>query len=473
MPEPSPSSPRRLDPAAVVVWSIESGVRYGLGLVLLAFNSGGALRWWVPPAVAAMVAPSVVRYLRFRYEVTGDALVVQGGLLSQWRRVIPLARIQSVEVVQKLRHRMLDVVELRVEAAGGRATEAALVALDPAEAERLRSVLLRRTEAAPGDAHEEPSLAHLHPRDLLLAGVTGGRVAVIAALLGYGEQFLSDDRAAALFEGIRSLGASGLMAALWAGAVILSISVAISLVATVVVYWDFTVRREVDRLVVTRGLIERRRAIVPLRRVQAVELHENPVRRALGLASLSVVVAGQAGQDRERQETSVLLPIARRAEALEVAAAVLGAPGPVAAALLQPAPVSSLVRRLTIAAVGSLTAVAAGTVAGGALAPVSVAAGLLAVAWSFAGWRSLGHTVAGEHVVVRRGALVRKTTILRAANIQHLLLVTSPTQRPFGLATVQLCIPRANPRAVDLELRRAENRFAELTGRLTGVAPPG
>ncbi|MDQ3767314.1 MAG: PH domain-containing protein [Actinomycetota bacterium] len=458
---------------AVVVWSIESGIRYGLGLVLIAFNSGGALRWWIPPAIAAMVAPSVVRYLRFRYEVTGDALVVQGGLLSQWRRVIPLARIQSVEVVQKLRHRLLDVVELRVEAAGGRSTEAALVALDPAEAERLRSILLRRAEAAPGDAREKPPLMHLHPRDLLLAGITGGRVAVIAALLGYGEQFVSDDRAAALFEGVRSLGASDLMVALWAGAVILSISVAISLVATVAVYWDFTVRREFDRLVVTRGLLERRRAIVPLRRVQAVELHENPVRRALGLAALSVVIAGQTGENRERQETSVLLPIARRAAALEVATMVLGAPESVAAAPLQPAPSSSLVRRLTIAAVGGLAAVAAGAVAGGILPSVGVAVGVLSGAWSFGGWRSLGHTVVGEHVLVRRGALVRKTTILKAANIQHLVLVTSPTQRPFGLATVQLRIPRASPSAVDLEFWRAETRFDELTAKVAGETAPG
>lgn len=473
MPEPSPSDPRRLNPAAVVVWSVESGVRYGLGLVLLAFNSGGALRWWIPPAIAAMVAPSVVRYLRFRYEVTGDTLVVQGGLLSQWRRVIPLGRIQSVEAVQKLRHRMLDVVELRVEAAGGRGTEAALVALDPAEAERLRSILLSRAEAAPGDAHEEPPLTHLHPRDLLLAGITGGRVAVIAALLGYGEQFVPGDRVAALFEGFQSLGASGLMVALWAGAVILSISVAISLVATVVVYWDFTVRREVDRLVVTRGLLERRRTTIRLRRVQAVELHENPVRRALGLGTLSVVVAGQAGEDRAMQETSVLLPIARRAEALGLAAEVLGAPESIAAVPLQPAPASSLVRRSTISAVGGAAAVGAGAVAGGVVTWVGVAAGVVAVAWSFAGWRSLGHTVAGEHIVVRRGALVRKTTILKAANIQHLLLVTSPTQRPFGLATVQLRIPRAKPRAVDLEFRRAEARFAELTAKLAGEAPPG
>ncbi len=455
------------------MWSLESGVRYGLGLVLLVSNFGGASRLWILPAIAAVVTPSVVRYLRFRYEVTGDALVVQGGLMSQWRRVIPLPHIQSVEIVQKLRHRMLDVVELRVEAVGGSATEAALVALDPAEAERLRSILLRRAERGAGEAHEGPPLTQLRPRDLVLAGITGGRVAVIAALLGYGEQFVSDDRVAALFEGVRSLGASGLVVALWAGAVILSISVAISLAATVLVYWDFTVRREVDRLVVSRGLLERRRAIVPLRRVQAVELHENPARRALGLAALSVVVAGRAGKDRDKQETSVLLPIARRAEALRVAAAVLGAPESVAATPLLPSPASSLVHRLTIAGVGVLGAVVAGAVVGGVSNWVGVPAALAAGLWSFAGWRSLGHTIAGEHVIVRRGAMVRKTTILKAANIQHLLLVASPTQRPFGLATVQLRIPQAHPRAVDLEFRRAETRFAELTSKLAGETTPG
>ncbi|MDQ3752164.1 MAG: PH domain-containing protein [Actinomycetota bacterium] len=457
----------------MAVWSIESGTRFGLGLVVLLFNSGWAPRWWIAPALAAVVTPSVVRYLRFRYEVTGDALVVQGGLVSQWRRVVPLARIQSVEVVQKLRHRMLDVVELRVEAAGGRATEAALVALDPAEAERLRSILLQRAGPAPVGPREAPPLAHLGPRELLLAGITGGRVAVIAALLGYGEQFVSDGRVAAVFRGVRSLGASGVVVALWAGVVILSMAVAISLVATVVVLWDFTVRREGDRLVVTRGLLERRRASVPLHRIQAVELHENAVRRALGLASLHVVVAGQAGAAGEGRETNVLLPIARRASAYRLASTVLDAPDSVAATPLLPAPASSLALRLTIAAVTGVAAVAAGIAAGGVWVSLGVIAGLIAGGWSFAGWRSLGHKISGEHVIVRRGVLVRKTTILKAANIQHLLLVASPVQRPFGLATVRLRIPQANPRAVDLELRRAEMRFAELRAKLAGDAPSG
>lgn len=451
------------------MWTIESGGRFGLALVVLAINSGGVLRWWILPALAAMVLPSVVRYLRFNYEVADNALIVQGGLLAQWRRVIPLARIQSVEVVQKLRHRMFDVVELRVEAAGGRATEAALVALDPAEAERLRSILLQRAGLAPGtpDEVEAPPLAHLNPRELVLAGATGGRVAVIAALLGYGEQFLSDERAALVFDGVRSLSDSGIVVALWAVAVILSVAIGISLIATVVVYWDFTVRREDDRLVVTRGLLQRRRAIVPLGRLQAVELHENPLRRALGLASLSVVVAGQAGEDRDGQGTSVLLPIAARPAALSLAGEVLGAPE-TAAARLNPAPPGALARRLAIAGAGGAAALAAGAVAGGALIAVGAGIALVAGGGGVAGWRSLGHTLIGEWVVVRRGALVRTTTILRAANIQHLLLVISPTQRPFGLATLRLRIPRGDPRAVDLPTRSAETRFAELTTQLAG-----
>lgn len=449
------------------MWTIESGGRFGLALVVLAINSGGVLRWWILPALAAMVLPSVVRYLRFNYEVADHALIVQGGLLAQWRRVIPLARIQSVEVVQKLRHRMFDVVELRVEAAGGRATEAALVALDPAEAERLRSILLRRSGVAPGPPDELPPLAHLNPRDLVLAGATGGRVAVIAALLGYGEQFLSDERAALLFDGVRSLSDSGIVVALWAVAVILLIAVGISLVATVVVYWDFTVRREDDRLVVTRGLLQRRRAIVPLRRLQAVELHENPLRRALGLASLSVVVAGQPGEDRNGQGTSVLLPIATRPAALRLAGELLAAPEMVAAPLT-PAPPSALARRLAIAGVGGAAALTAGAVAGGALIVVGAGIALVAGGGGVAGWRALGHTLVGDWVIVRRGALVRTTTVLRTANIQHLLLVNSPTQRPFGLATLRFRIPRGDPRAVDLPSRSAETRFAELTTKLTG-----
>ena len=83
------------------------------------------------------------------------------------------------------------MVELRIEVVGGQSTEAPLVALLPDEATRLRA-LLASDLAEEGEA-SEPPLVRMRPRDLLVAGLTGGRVAVVAAMAGWAFQLLPED----------------------------------------------------------------------------------------------------------------------------------------------------------------------------------------------------------------------------------------------------------------------------------------
>jgi putative membrane protein len=459
---------QRLHPAAIGVWMADGVARLGLGLVpLLALEGRGRLLL-VGLLVGGLVAPAL-RWQRFTYGIEEGALVTAGGVLARRRRVIPLARIQSVDIVQKLRHRVFGVVELRIEVAGGSGTEAALVALTPSEAERVRTRLLA-TETHPPDGGAHPVLARMATRDLLLAGVTGGRVAVVAVLLGYLQEFIAEDTVPSLLGRVESLGPSAIVLALGSVVAFLLIAAAISLAATVLMYWDFTLEHHGDRLVTTRGLLERRRSFVPLHRIQAVHLHENLIRRALGLGTLSVTVAGYAGPREEQRETSVLLPIGSKTEALELGRKVIGA-ARFDSGDLDAAPRAALWRRLIVNAIvvalitGSLVVVSGPR---GALGLLGLAlAGLVARA----SWRSLGHLVDGHHVVVRSGVLVRKTSVMLLDNVQDLSLKASPLQRVSGLASLVFGLPKERPRAVDLARPTAELRFINLAAGL--VAPAG
>ena len=57
-------------------------------------------------------------------------------------------------------------------------------------------------------------------------------------------------------------------------------------------YYDFTVTEKNNRLIITRGLLEKKRVTIPLHRVQAVKIVENPFRQMLGLATVVVESAG-------------------------------------------------------------------------------------------------------------------------------------------------------------------------------------
>jgi membrane protein YdbS with pleckstrin-like domain len=139
---------------------------------------------------------------------------------------------------------------------------------------------------------------------------------------------------------------------------------------------------------------------------------------------------------------------------------------------LEPAPGRAAVPRLSMALVAGVVAGIGGLAAfetPGAFGFLVIPAGaLLAVA----AWRALGHGIDQGLAVVRSGAVVRRTTFVPTINLQHLVLARGPLQRALGLATVRLAIPRASPRAEDLDSRRADERFGELADRLLAPRRP-
>jgi putative membrane protein len=456
---------KRLHPAAIAVWisGIVGGFAIPLVVLLVLGGERGPLFFSTAFGAIAVIG-SAIRWTRFWYRLDGRTLVVRGGLLQRWERTIQPTRIQSVDVVQKLTHRLFGVVELRIEVVGGSGTEGSLVALTPEEATQLRALLMADHVA---DDAKEPALVRMRPADLLLAGVTGGRVAVVAAMAGWAFQVLPEGTFVETLDRLAGAGRSDLETVVVVAGVLLTVSILISLASTILVYWDFTAVRRGNRLVITRGLLQTRRSVVPIARIQAIRLEENLIRRAFGLAALRVLTAGYGRGSGDEQQSSMLVPVADRLRCLELAEAVLDSAGLRNAEVL-PAPPRALVRRLCFATILGTGAIALGL----AFREGALAAALpvlpLALGFQFLAWRALGHALVGPHVLSRSGALVRRTTVADQANIQHLVLRRSPTQRPFGIASLPLAIPKAATSVIDVDEEVAEERFDDLAARLVG-----
>ncbi|MGH2790969.1 MAG: PH domain-containing protein, partial [Actinomycetota bacterium] len=307
-----------------------------------------------------------------------------------------------------------------------------------------------------------PPLVALTPGDLVVAALTGGRVAVVAIIFGYVQEVLGDELFDSLWQRAESALRSALLLTVIAVLSVVALVLATSVAATILVYWNFTVRRQARRLIVERGLLERRRSTVPLTRVQAVQLNENLLRRLLGKASLQVVTAGYSPRGDEREETAMLLPIGDRSRALWLAGLALDLPAPPDPRLVRAR--SALVRRMVEALVLVLPLVVVGVLLADArgLWGLVLPAPFALVAWlSYLG---LGFQLAPDYVAVRTGVLNRRTTIVPRANVQHLVLTRGPVQRAFGLATLRVGVPKARPRASDVERPVAERTLKELYG---------
>jgi len=350
---------RRLHPVSGAV-SVAGGLfQGGFFGVILGSTLAGALglpAWSVPllPVLGAVLGGGLAaaRYYRFTYEIEGDTLRVESGVVARQSREIPLGRIQNVDITQGVRNRVLGLAVVAFETAGGATTEATLNAVDEDEAERLRRLVQRYgdepNESTASDAEtatdeaastvEGPSepeaeeLFNFTLRDLLTYAVVSVRPAAPVLLLvglPLGVDILTTvvqfnlglvgGRQTLTLTLLETLGPPRLVAlALVTAVQFLVAALVLSVVLTVVEYYDFRLVRDGDDLRYERGLLRRYSGTIPLSKVQTVSIRENAVMRRFGFATLVVETAGYSGGARESAQ-GVAIPMAPRSVVYDLA----------------------------------------------------------------------------------------------------------------------------------------------------------
>jgi putative membrane protein len=417
------------------------GARFGI--LLLAFMGTQTLRQESPYAPLAVLLAGVliggafayVSWRVMRYRLTSTELQVESGVLTRRSRRVPLARLQTVDVVRPLFARALGLAELRLEVAGGGDTEAPLAYLSEDDAHRLRVLLLelasgRREETSPGGAPRPPEapeqvLVVVPPGPLLGSVLLGGPLVTAVVVLP-------------------GLALVGLIAPEVAGALVFGLlpvlfGVAAAAIRRVLTEYGFSVSESADGLRIRHGLLETRSATIPPGRVQIVRVREPWLWRPFGWVRVEVDVAGYAAGGGESQATtSALLPVAPRQLGAALVARVLGDPLPVAD---RPAPAAARWR-------------------------VPVQAPRLHVG------------VDDRHVVSCYGILTRVTDVVPLAKVQSLRLFSGPWQRWLGLASLRVDTAGRRLPGTLLQHRdkgEIEGLLAELVVRArrarTGAAP--
>jgi putative membrane protein len=98
--------------------------------VLLTARSAG-LDWqaWTLRLVIPYSLVAILRYFSFRYRYDDNEMVIRAGFIFRNERHVPYARIQNLDAVQNVLHRLLGVVEVRIQTGGGDEPEAKLSVL--------------------------------------------------------------------------------------------------------------------------------------------------------------------------------------------------------------------------------------------------------------------------------------------------------------------------------------------------------
>ncbi|NIP77844.1 MAG: PH domain-containing protein [Gemmatimonadetes bacterium] len=503
-----PSDLRRLHGFTVVSRALRLARQLVLPAVLggasLGDGIGAVLQWILLILAIPSLGVAFAQWLAFRYRLADDEIILDSGVLSRRRRVIPLARIQNVDLEQTALERLAGVAQLRLEtASGGTETEAGLSVLALEEARSLRAELLRRRvsarEPAPGteadgtpatppepgvetEPEAERTLLRLSLTDLAIAGATSNEAGLIAAglatLLEVADDLGGLDRLGAWFDQAVARGvALGFLGAVGVG-VLLALAFVVlgwlvSIVATVVRFHGFTLTRAGDDLRREYGLFSRHHSTVPLERVQAVRIEETLLRRPLGLVALKIETAGLNPRQRRNGAgggSEAFVPIARRRDVGRLLREVFEDARFEGVEMHAVAP-RSLRRGFTRLAVPiGIGAAAAGLWIGSrglALLALLIPAWLVARAQ----YRARAWARTPGFVLVRGGVLTRVSWVVPERKIQTLHVRETPFQRRWELATMLVDTAAGGrvARVVDLHRETASGLLAGLA-RVAGGA---
>lgn len=435
------ASDRRLHPLSFV-FTIKDDARQILvplvgGLVV----SSGRWSWESLLAVAMVVtaASAVMKSLAVRYRLDEGELVVRSGVLVKRVTHIPYERIHNINAVQTLLHRILNVIEVRIETGGGGESEAKLSVVDESALAELREIVFsRRPEPAAVSVSDAPRgsvLLRLGPKELVILGLVRGRGMLIAGAI---YTFLWDlglmRRARTTMFGasepaqlVRTIALPHLLALAGGLIAVLVLFRLVSGLWTALKFYGFALTLDKGDLRMEYGLLTRVRSGLPLRRIQKVTVSQGPWHRLAGYASIDVQTAASVNEFEAQAQRVAVAPLIRE--------------GDVGAFLLQilpaaPAPAWQRVdprgaRREFIRALLLLVPVGAAIAWGGGRWGLLVFVPLSLFAWIRARRHvaALRWSTAGELIQFEGGWIWRRRSLVPISKVQAVFATETPFDR--------------------------------------------
>ncbi|QIQ87638.1 PH domain-containing protein [Erythrobacter sp.] len=465
--------PKRTAPLSVIVGSLSSAQGAIIPAIFAAFSTGAAgLLIGLGVGLAITLIGSAFAYARWRrltYTVGEQDIRVESGLLSRAARSVPYERIQDVSLEQPLLARLFDLVAVKFETGAGGADDLALAFLSSAEGERLRQLVRERRDEAQEEGPARPTdgearAAAAEEEGEVLFAMDTGRIftfglfefslavfAVLGGLFQYANSFFDFDdidpdvveqvverQGGWLFE----LGAYGQAITALIGLVaVLFIGSATGIARTFAREWGFVLERTARGFRRRRGLFTRTDVVMPVHRVQGLQLATGWLRYRFGWQSLSFVsLAQDAGQS-----SHVVAPFAQ-IEEIEPIASAAGFRLPGADEDWHRASVKyrtdamiwdSLWFFLAAIIAGVSTAIFAPEwtwlAAGGPFLLGLVNMGLQALAWRFK-----RHALDDAQIMAVSGILSPKTQVATRLKLHSVEIAQGPIARWRGYATVHL-----------------------------------
>ena len=495
LPPPSPKSSPLLDlplfegrlHPLTLAFGIWRGLRGSLPILpLLYFGNRWMAFGILVMTLGGSALTALLRYFSFTYRIEAGELVTSGGIISRNERHIPLDRIQEIRVEQGVVHRLLGVVDARIETAGGgQGAEAILSVLKQEEVDRLRAavfaaaatlrdgqegaIALRPPVAGEASTGEAPStlLLQLRTRDLVQSGLTTNHLVTLLLVVGAIWRFADDllpesfyrEWIQATFERVgptvdpAQLDPAGwafLSGGAWLGPLLLLLAGLLGAVLlgalfstgrAILLFHGFELSLRGENLHRSYGLLTHRSTSLPRRRIQVLKIEQKVLRRLFGMASLRVDTAGRQLEEEDGEQGRDILvpimPVSRLSGLLQSVFPTLSLPSPEG---WRPISRHAIWRGMIAEMLGVTLATGLLFWRVGWWGVLVLPLLALPICWliSRAQHRGRGYAIRGDFVHSRQGWLGRSVHVVPIEKIQEVEVVQGPFDRLFGLATIEI-----------------------------------
>lgn len=458
---------KRLSPFAVIYFVgkfLKGLIEHGpqtIVPILAVIIAGGEQRWLFVGLIAAgagilIIVGSILRFLRFRFRLANDTVLVRSGVLKRKRLMLGFDRIQNITLREPLYFRIFGLVVMDIESTGSSKVEVSLSGIPRSLAEDIRATVLERKPNASGVPQSEAETDEA-PRDIIRQptaelvryGLSSNRIWMFAGIVS-GAVAQMDLGETALFTSWREVivSAIGTSAGLMVLFSILStisliiLLMLISVAGAIITNHNYHVTHLDGRFRRTRGLFERQEAIVPEGRIQTIKIRQPWIARFFGRFQLHLnQIAFGRGPIRQtvRGGKHFFIPSVTHKFAVQFSR-MLYPNFDWSALQLKPIdrmfiwkkllwvylPILALFAIILITTTGS----------GWGLAPMlllPVAVPLLALRRS-----NYGYASDGGHGIVRNGFVGHELTVFPFFKVQNVALSQSPAQKKANLASLRI-----------------------------------
>lgn len=462
----------RTSPIAVVFFLFNSArqiVTNGLpavAVVVAAYASGSDTRksWMLGGFLilgVISVIGSFLGWLRFRFCIDGDKVLVRSGVLNREEISVEFGRIQNISIREPFYMRPFGLALLSIDTAGSGQKEIILGGIKKEAAIQLRETILSKARTETIDSVDEADtlpdeslLLSRSTKDIVIYGLTVNfvfwLVIAIGAFFGaydVAENFFSWVATKIQFEDVITAfeSAGGLFGSivilLVMMLVVLLILPLISVLGALVRHYGYRLSVEGETYRKNSGLLTRHDESLKRHKIQAMILKQNFVGRFFKRTNMQLRVASagsgvESGQLPTGAKTTFLVPALRDNELADLV------PGFFQGCKLDDVQFSRINRRrFSMVMIGWAV-----------LPPLMVVTGILSLvismkfvvilpvvltlAWLITSqfWKKIGYGVIGDYGFVRRGFFGTQVTVFPLFKVQRIDIRQTPGQRRKGLA---------------------------------------